>query len=70
MIRQAVFKVNGMSCGHCKMTVEKALIATQGVRDAVVDLNAKTVKVTYVDDKVNLDNMEQAIVDAGYQVVK
>jgi len=70
MIRQAVFKVNGMSCGHCKMTVEKALIATQGVRDAVVDLNAKTVKVTHVDDKVNLDNMEQAIVDAGYQVVK
>jgi copper chaperone CopZ len=52
------------------MTVEKALIATQGVRDAVADLNAKTVKVTYVDDKVDLDNMKQAIVDAGYEVVK
>jgi copper chaperone len=70
MIRQVVFKVDGMSCGHCKMTVEKALIATQGVRDAVVDLNSKTVKVTYVEDKTNLDNMEKAIVDAGYQVVK
>jgi copper chaperone len=70
MIRQVVFKVDGISCGHCKMTVEKALIATQGVRDAVVDLNSKTVKVTYVEDKTNLDNMEKAIVDAGYQVVK
>jgi copper chaperone len=70
MIKQVVLKVEGMSCGHCKMTVEKALVATQGVRDAVVDLNAKTVKVTYVDDKTNLENMEKAIVDAGYEVVK
>ncbi|MGD0621304.1 MAG: cation transporter [Thermacetogeniaceae bacterium] len=70
MIKQVVLKVEGMSCGHCKMTVEKTLVATQGVRDAVVDLNAKTVKVTYVDDKTNLENMEKAIVDAGYEVVK
>jgi copper chaperone len=70
MIKQAVLKLEGMSCGHCKMTVEKALIATPGVRDAVVDLNAKTVKVTYVEDKTNLENMEKAIVDAGYKVVK
>ncbi len=68
MIKQVVLKVEGMSCGHCKMTVEKALVATPGVRDAVVDLNAKTVKVTYVDDKANLENMEKAIVDAGYEV--
>jgi len=70
MIKQVVLKVEGMSCGHCKMTVEKVLIATPGVRDAVVDLNAKTVKVTYVDDKTNLENMEKAIVDAGYEVSK
>lgn len=70
MIKQVVFRVDGMSCGHCKMTVEKVLVATPGVRDAVVDLNAKTVKVTYVDDKTTLEKMEQAIVGAGYEVVK
>ncbi|MGD0152627.1 MAG: cation transporter [Thermacetogeniaceae bacterium] len=59
-----------MSCGHCKMTVEKALVATSGVRDAVVDLNAKTVKVTYIEDKATLDNLEKAIVDAGYEVIR
>jgi copper chaperone len=69
MIKQVVLRVDGMSCGHCKMTVEKALIATPGVRDAVVDLNAKTVKVTYVEDKTNLENMEKAIIDAGYEVL-
>ena len=41
-----VITVNGMSCNHCKMAVEKALKAVEGVEDAVVDLEAKTATVT------------------------
>lgn len=69
-MKQVVLKVDGMSCGHCKMTVEKTLVATPGVRDAVVDLNAKTVKVTYVEDKATPEDLEKAIVAAGYEVIK
>jgi copper chaperone CopZ len=50
------------------MTVEKALVATPGVRDAVVDLGAKTVKVTYVDEKTDLESVKKAVADAGYEV--
>ena len=33
-----IMTVNGMSCNHCKMSVEKALGAVAGVESAVVDL--------------------------------
>ncbi|MBE6038300.1 MAG: heavy metal translocating P-type ATPase [Anaerofustis stercorihominis] len=45
-----VITVNGMSCNHCKMAVEKALKAIEGVEDAVVDLEAKTATATLTAD--------------------
>lgn len=69
-MKQVVLKVDGMSCGHCKMTVEKALVATPGVRDAVVDLGAKTVKVTYIEDRAKKEDLEKAVEDAGYEVIQ
>ncbi|MDP2067587.1 MAG: cation transporter [Lutibacter sp.] len=33
------FKINGMSCGSCKQTVEKTLQAVNGVTSAQVSLN-------------------------------
>ncbi len=45
-LMKKVITVNGMSCNHCKMAVEKALKAVEGVEDAVVDLDAKTATVT------------------------
>lgn len=42
--------INGMMCGHCKATVEKALAAVDGVSACVVDLEAKTVTITLDKD--------------------
>lgn len=42
--------VNGMMCNHCKMTVEKALKAVEGVENAVVDLESKTATITLSKD--------------------
>ncbi len=50
--------VDGMMCNHCKMTVEKALKAVEGVTDAVVDLEAKTAAIQLdreVADQVLMD---------------
>lgn len=69
MFKQVTFNVEGMSCGHCKMTVEKALLAVSGVKDVVANLKDKTVKITYVDGKVALPDLEKTIADAGYKVV-
>ncbi len=40
-----VMTVRDMSCGHRKVTVEEALLDVQGVLQASVDLEEKTVAV-------------------------
>jgi len=59
-------KVEGMTCGHCKMSVEKAAKSVAGVTGAEVDLAAKQVKVTGSFDTTAV---AKAIEDAGYSVV-
>ena len=60
-------KVEGMTCGHCQMSVRKALENIKGVKSAVVDLDDKSAKVSYKSDKVTIDNLIDAVVEAGYK---
>lgn len=67
-MEKIVMKVDGMSCGHCKAAVEKALKLLDGVQGADADIGAKTVTVTYDDGKVSRDVLAEAIAEAGYEV--
>ena len=64
---EATIKVEGMSCGHCKMAVEKAALAVAEVEKAAVDLKKKelTVELTGETEKV-LDEIKTAVRNAGY----
>ncbi len=62
-------KVEGMTCGHCKSSVEGALGKLSGVSKAEVDLDANKVSVEYDEDQVNVDEMNEAIEEQGYDVV-
>ncbi|MGB4439516.1 MAG: heavy metal translocating P-type ATPase, partial [Sedimentibacter sp.] len=64
-----VLKIEGMSCGHCKAAVEKALKAVDGVENAVVDLNNKSASVTLTKE-VSSDVLSKAVSDAGYDVTE
>ena len=66
MMMQAVIKVEGMMCPHCKARVESVCKASAGVTDAVVDLQEKQVTVS---GDAPLEALEKAITDAGYEVV-
>lgn len=61
--------VEGMSCGHCKAAVEKAVSALNGVSSVQVELAAKKVVITYNPDKVSEEAIKQAISDQGYDVL-
>lgn len=62
------FTVNGMSCSHCKMSIEKAL---QGIGvNPRVNLEEKTVTVEYDPGKVTAEQIIAEIEDQGYDVVK
>ncbi|PWU67672.1 MULTISPECIES: copper chaperone CopZ [Gracilibacillus] len=60
--------VQGMTCGHCKMSVEGALKEIDGVSAAEVNLEAGSVDVTYDESKVNIDVMKEAIEEQGYDI--
>lgn len=64
-----ILKVEGMTCGHCKMRVEKALNAVNGVENATVNLEAKEVAIKMQED-INEQMLINAITEAGYEVVK
>jgi copper chaperone len=59
-------KVEGMSCGHCVNSVEKAMKSLGA--DAKVDLAAGSVSVEYDEKNISLDNIKEAIEDQGYSV--
>ena len=63
-----ILKVEGMTCGHCKAAVEKALKALDGVEDAVVNLDEKTAEVT-LNKEVADGLLAKAVTDAGYEVL-
>ena len=66
-MKEAIIKIEGMSCGHCKAAVEKALKAVAGVETAVVDLEKKQAVVT---GNAVMEAMREAVEDAGYEVVE
>ncbi|MDP9750466.1 copper chaperone CopZ [Thermoanaerobacter pentosaceus] len=63
-----ILNVKGMTCNHCKMSVESALKKLNGVSKAVVDLDKGNVTVTYDPSKVSIDDMKKAIIDTGYEM--
>lgn len=59
--------VEGMTCNHCAMRVEKALKEIPGVKAVKVDLQRKLVTVD-LDDSLNNDQLKASIEDVGYNV--
>ena len=64
---KTTLKIDGMSCEHCVKTVTKALEDLDGVKKAQVNLKRGSAKVTYDSDKVNVDKLIEAVVEAGYE---
>jgi uncharacterized protein len=56
-------KVEGMTCAHCKRTIENAVSGVAGVEKAVVDLKNKTVHIQGNPDR---NKVMKVIKDAGY----
>lgn len=60
--------VEGMTCGHCKAAVTKALQGVPGVNQAEVDLGAKLATVTFDVSRTSFDQLKAAVEEEGYKV--
>lgn len=65
---QERFNVPDVSCGHCKSAIETALRPLNGVEQADVDVEAKSVSVAFDDAVIDRAAVVRAIESAGYAV--
>jgi copper chaperone len=67
-----VINVEGMSCDHCKHSIEKALNGLDGVTSSEVSLANGNVEVEFdeKDNQVAFNDFKEAIEDQGYDVIK
>jgi copper chaperone len=61
-------KVEGMTCGGCVKSIQNALTGRHGVNSATADLEAGTVEVEFDAKVIQQAALEQAIIDAGFDV--
>ena len=65
-LKTVTLDVQKMDCPMCKITIRKALEKVNGVKQAIVDFDAKTARVTFDPGLTNIDTLTQATTDAGY----
>lgn len=68
MPNQRTIEVSGMSCNGCEQSVETALESVEGVDRADADHEGATVEVI-ADESVSDADLEDAVREAGYEVV-
>ncbi|WP_076465393.1 heavy-metal-associated domain-containing protein [Actinomyces mediterranea] len=69
--RTVELSVDGMTCGHCVMSVTEELEEIAGVKNVEVILNSGgTSKVTVVtDSELDDDALRDAVAEAGFELV-
>jgi copper chaperone len=67
-MEKKTLQVEGMTCGHCKNAVTKALTELDGVRNVVVHLETGKVEVDADTSKVTDADMREAVEEQGYDV--
>ncbi len=67
-VKKKVVQVDGMTCHHCEMTVEKALLELSGIKSAKASHENKTVEVQCKND-LDVNQVKEKIEKAGYKFV-
>ncbi|PGS55867.1 cation transporter [Bacillus sp. AFS041924] len=65
---ETILKVNGMTCGHCKAAVMKAVEGVSGTNNVIVSLENKEVTFNSSNDET-IEKVKEAIEDQGYDIV-
>ena len=66
-MKKIVLGIEGMHCDGCVNRLTKVLKALDGVVDAKVSLENKSVEIEYDENELELDDIKQAVSDAGFE---
>ena len=63
-------KTEGMHCEGCSKRLTKVLNNVEGINTVEVSLENKLAQIEYDEKIVKLEDLQEAIQDAGFEVVK
>jgi Cu+-exporting ATPase len=66
--KEVTLNLGGLHCAACVARVEKALSRERGVERAQVNLATRRAKVKFDPQQVSVEDLQQAVVAAGYEV--
>lgn len=58
------FKIEGMSCGYCRKSVEDALNSIEGV-NAMVTLQPPVATVEFINGEIPLEKLQEVLSETG-----
>jgi periplasmic mercuric ion binding protein len=59
-------KTPTVQCESCKTRIENAMVRVEGVAKTVVNFHNHTTKVTFWNERTNIENVKTAIANIGY----
>jgi Cu+-exporting ATPase len=62
--------IQGMECASCVLKIERALLDTKGITEAVVNLATEKAKVKYIPEQTNLTEIKNTVESTGYKVLE
>jgi len=65
--REVDLAISGMHCASCVRTVEDALGGVPGVEGAAVNFGVERASVSYDPGRCDVDDLERAVADSGYE---
>ncbi|MBN2893805.1 MAG: permease [Bacteroidales bacterium] len=64
-MKNITVKVEGMTCNHCKMTVEKNISKIEGISEVIADPIKSTVVIS--GEEIDLDKIKELVNELGYE---
>lgn len=65
-LEKAVIKTPGLKCEECAALVEKRMVRVDGIRSIKVNYIKKTVAVSWLTDRLHLDDIQLALSNLGF----
>ena len=67
--QQVILPITGMTCANCVATIERNVKKLDGVEETMVNLVTEKATVTYDSDRLDLNQISDRIIRAGYGVL-
>lgn len=66
-MKKAELSIKGMHCNSCTALIKDALMETEGIKDASVDLKKAKATVSFDEGKLNEAKLVEIIKKEGYE---